>query len=145
MPLSQRCNGKIPGQRRTRRFSKRHDRIVGFGRIARTKEQKRNDLLSSQQAQAHADQVAGIAHRLVHFLETQMRNPVKSHRSTEANAKRTQQVIEGYLTVQALRKTWDSQPMAVQCRNHGYILQLRAKERKLRNILEHRATPDSDL
>jgi hypothetical protein len=74
-----------------------------------------------------------------------MRNPVKSHRSTEANAKRTAKLIDEYLGVKDLRLTWDAAPMATQCRNHSFILKLRARERKLKNYLDHRAGPDSDL
>jgi len=75
-----------------------------------------------------------------------MRNPLsKSHRSTEANALRTQKLIEEYRGVRDLRMTWDAAPMAMQCRNHGSILKLRARERRLKNYLDHRAGPDADL
>jgi hypothetical protein len=74
-----------------------------------------------------------------------VRNNPKSHRSTEANAKRTAELVNEYLGVRDLRMTWDEAPMAMQCRNHGSILKLRARERKLKNYLDHRATPDSDL
>lgn len=102
--------------------------------------------LSTQQAQAHADKVAGLSHRLVHFPTTQMRNPrADSQRRTEANARRTAERIDEYLTIKALRETWDKAPMATQCRNHAYILRLRARERNVRNYLAHRAGPDADL
>ena len=78
-----------------------------------------------------------------------MRNPLsKSHRSTEANAKRTAERIDEYLTIKALRETWDDErctPMALQCKEHAYVLKLRARERNVRNYLSHRATPESDL
>ena len=74
-----------------------------------------------------------------------MRNPVKSHRNTEANAKRTAERIDEYLTIKALRETWDKAPMARQCRNHAYILRLRERERTVKNYLQHRAGKDADL
>ena len=74
------------------------------------------------------------------------RNPrADSQLRTEANARKTAEVIEGYRTIHALLQTWDGRPMAEQCRNHGYILKLRAKERKFKNLLEHRSGPDSDI
>ena len=74
-----------------------------------------------------------------------MRNPVNSHRSTEANAKRTENVIEKYLMMVALRQTWDMMPDEVQIKHHSEILDVRAKERKFKNYLAHRAGPDADL
>ena len=73
------------------------------------------------------------------------RNNAESHRRTEANARKTAERIDEYLGVQALLQTWDAQPMAVQCRNHAYILHLRKRERAVKNLLAHRSGPDSDL
>jgi len=74
-----------------------------------------------------------------------MRNPVKSHRSTEANAKRTEKVKEAYYKKCILLSCWEDMPMATQCREHDYILTLRARIRNLKNYLSHRNSPDSDL
>ena len=68
-----------------------------------------------------------------------MRNPVKSHRQTEANQKRTQKVVERYYGIQDLLRTWEKENDDIQADNHDYILGLRAKERMLKNLLLHRA------
>jgi len=78
-----------------------------------------------------------------------MRNPPKSsQRRTEAQAKKTAERIEEYLTISALRQTWDDErytPMALQCKEHAYILKLRKRERTIRNLLAHRSSPDADI
>ncbi len=75
-----------------------------------------------------------------------LRNPKNNiQRRTEANAKRTAERIDEYLGVRDLLQTWDQQPMAVQCRNHDYILKLRARERNVRNYLAHRSDKNADI
>jgi len=75
-----------------------------------------------------------------------MRNPPKSsQRRTEAQARRTAERIDEYLGVRELLRTWELQPMAVQCREHDYILRLRARERMVKNLLAHRSGPDADI
>ena len=54
-------------------------------------------------------------------------------------------MIEKYLMMQAIRQTWDMQPEEVQIKHHNEILDVRAKERKFKNYLAHRAGPDADL
>jgi hypothetical protein len=74
-----------------------------------------------------------------------VRNPVKSHRSTEANAKRTQARIEEYLGVRDLLATWEMMPDDVQADHHNDILKLRARERNVRNYLAHRNSVEADI
>jgi hypothetical protein len=79
----------------------------------------------------------------------QMRNPLKSsQRRTEAQAKKTAERIDEYLGVRDLLATWDDErytPMALQCKEHTYVLKLRARERMVRNYLAHRSGPDADI
>jgi hypothetical protein len=73
------------------------------------------------------------------------RNPGTPHRYVGGNAEKTRARKEQYYGIEALLQTWESRPMAMQCRNHAYILSLRARVRKVRNCLEHRAGPDADI
>jgi hypothetical protein len=74
-----------------------------------------------------------------------MRNPQATQRRTEANQRRTAERIDEYLGVQALLKTWESQTDEVQANNHSYILELRRRERNVKNYLQHRSGPDADI
>lgn len=76
-----------------------------------------------------------------------MRNPPRSPQRfrTEASSRRTQVVIERYLGKLALQETWDRAPMTTQYRHHDYVLGLRKKVRETKNLIDHRAGPDSDL
>jgi hypothetical protein len=69
------------------------------------------------------------------------RNPGNPHIKTEANAKRTQKVIETYQGKNDLLRTWEL--LADTPANHSTILQLRKKVRTLRNLLLHRADPSA--
>jgi len=77
-------------------------------------------------------------------MKTQVRNN-KSHRHTEANAVKTKQRVESYLLLIALLQTWEEQPDEIQCDNHDYIIQLRAKVRTAKNYLINRSDPDADV
>ena len=68
-----------------------------------------------------------------------------SHRTTEANKERTRERVEEYLTVQALRMTWEEQSDDVQVREHDRILRLRKRERNLKNYLSHRADAGAEV
>ena len=46
------------------------------------------------------------------------RNPGNPQRRTEAQARKTAERIDEYLGVRELLRTWELQPMAVQCREH---------------------------
>lgn len=74
------------------------------------------------------------------------RNPGHPHRYVEGNAARTQEQIETYLGKKALHDTWEKHASVnLQARNHNYLLKLRARIRNVKNYIEHRAGPDSDL
>lgn len=73
------------------------------------------------------------------------RNPNKPLRSIAGNAERTQARVEQYRGLADLEATWNAAPMAMQCRNHAYILKLRARVRLVKNYVLHRAGPDADL
>lgn len=66
-----------------------------------------------------------------------LRNPGNPQRRTEANARRTQKVIETYQGKSDLLRTWEL--LADTPENHDTIISLRAKVRNLRNYLLHRA------
>ena len=71
-------------------------------------------------------------------------NP-KSHRTTEANKERTLKRVEEYYGLDALIRTWEAMPDAIQIREHDYILELRRRHRNVRNYIQHRGTHDAEL
>ncbi len=73
------------------------------------------------------------------------RNPGNPQRRTEANALRTQRVIDAYNKKKLLLSCWEDMPMAVQCREHDYILGLRARLRTLKQMILHRADPKATI
>ena len=73
------------------------------------------------------------------------RNNNQPHRTTEANAKRTEKRVETYYGKNDLLRTWELAESNVQIRNHDYLLGLKKRVRENKNYLLHRATPDSDL
>jgi hypothetical protein len=73
------------------------------------------------------------------------RNPGTPHRHIEGNAERTMARVNQYRGKLDLLATWEKAPMAMQCRNHDYVLKLRARVRNVRNYVLHRAGPDADL
>ncbi len=74
-----------------------------------------------------------------------MRNPGNPKRTTEANQKRTQAVIDAYNKKKLLLECWEEMPMAVQCREHDYILTLRHRIRTLRQMILHRSDPNATI
>jgi hypothetical protein len=73
------------------------------------------------------------------------RNPGTPHRYVEGNAERTQERIAQYHGLEDLLRTWEARPGKVQSRNHDYIQKLRARIRNVKNYIQHRACPASDL
>lgn len=73
------------------------------------------------------------------------RNNNKPHRNTPANRQKTLDIIEKFHGKEALLRTWELQPDKVQIKNHDYIIKQRANVRMIKNLIQHRATPESDL
>ena len=68
-----------------------------------------------------------------------------SHRTTEANKERTARRVEEYYGLDALIRTWEAMPDAIQIREHDYILELRRRLRNVKNYIQHRGTADSGI
>ncbi len=74
-----------------------------------------------------------------------IRNNNKPHRQTQANQERTARVLDAYAKKKILLDCWESMPMAVQCREHDYILGLRARLRTLKQMILHRSDPNASI
>ena len=71
-------------------------------------------------------------------------NP-KSHRVTEANKAKTARRVEEYYGLDALIRTWEAMPDAIQIREHDYILELRRRLRNVKNYIAHRADAGAEV